>query len=333
MTDELHIGGKNFVSSKKAAVLTGYAQDYIGQLARGGQIVAQRVGNLWYIDMDSLSGYKTNSEDFKPAPPQQIIAQHPESVVSFDGKDYISASRASKISGYNQDYIGQLARSGKILSRQIGNRWYVERAGLLDHKREKDGLLASVQSEAVGLVRKTLTADANASDVPLERPIRSAGEYVGAGPVLTYFKDESDLMPVMDRIQPAKVPAPLKSPEPYSGYYSSAPVAIRTTHSASPVRANVLSLKSKSARKKSSRISELSRFSAAKTVTAFTVIVVLALGITSMKDSSVYTFITSPRSTVVDKSAMFGAASAGIERLGDVLENLLTHELVYRRQK
>src|SRR3990167_8328737 len=60
-----------------------------------------------------------------------------DSLVSFDGKDHISASRAAKITGYHPDYVGQLARSGAIISRQVGNRWYVDRAALLSHKKEK----------------------------------------------------------------------------------------------------------------------------------------------------------------------------------------------------
>ena len=34
MSDEMQIEGKPYISSKRASELSGYAQDYIGQLAR-----------------------------------------------------------------------------------------------------------------------------------------------------------------------------------------------------------------------------------------------------------------------------------------------------------
>lgn len=153
MTQEINLGGTIYISSKRAAEITGYTQDYIGQLARGGQITAQRVSGLWYIVEQSLRDYKEKADTYKPEPPKPEPVVDLEASVSFDGKDYISAQRAAKITGYHQDYVGQLARSGKILSRQIGNRWYVDREGLVEHKRHNDALLAAVQTESVGLAK------------------------------------------------------------------------------------------------------------------------------------------------------------------------------------
>ena len=135
MSDEVTVGGIEYVSSRRAADSTGYAQDYIGQLARKGQIDAQRVGGLWYISMPSLQNYKEHADAYTPTPPQQGNQQRdPGSLISFGGKDHISAARATELTGYHQDYVGQLARSGTVLARQVGNRWYVEREGILAHK-------------------------------------------------------------------------------------------------------------------------------------------------------------------------------------------------------
>ena len=312
MADELFISGKNFVSSKKAAVLTGYAQDYIGQLSRGGLIEAQRVGGLWYVNLESLKGYKTNAADFKPAPPTISPAQDPESIVSFDGKDYISASRAAKITGYNQDYIGQLARSGKIVSRQIGNRWYVDRSGLLGHKTEKDRLLANVQSESVGLRRAPATAEAAKA---------LSGEYAGAGPVLTYFKDDGDLMPVMDAREPSQPTSPARTP------LASHTLALSPLKKTS---GRVMSRSSKKGGTMPIRTSGQTMFSATKAMVALTVVIVLSYGIVSIKDGSVYALFSSPDSTVVERVPLLASASSAFARLGDILEKFLTKELVYR---
>lgn len=183
MAQEINLGGTIYISSKHAAAITGYTQDYIGQLARGGSIQAQRVSGVWYVLEDSLRAYKEKADLFVPTPPPPIQNQA-EVSVSFDGKDYISANRASKLTSYNQDYVGQLARSGLILSRQIGNRWYVERESILAHKAEKDALLASVQANAVGLAK---------NDVKEEKTNENRLE--SDQPHFTYIHEDNGLFP------------------------------------------------------------------------------------------------------------------------------------------
>lgn len=156
MTHEILLDGETYISSKRAADITGYKQDYIGQLARSGKVDARRVSGLWYLKRDSLEMHKSKADAYVPIPPKKSArnAQDAESVVALDGHTYVSAQRASEVTGYHQDYIGQLARSGKIQSQQVGNRWYVHLANLKAHKVEKDALLAAVQTSSVGIARK-----------------------------------------------------------------------------------------------------------------------------------------------------------------------------------
>jgi len=56
--DTIILDGKNFISSRRAASLTGYTKDYIGQLSRASKIVARLVGRNWYIDEESLMAHK-----------------------------------------------------------------------------------------------------------------------------------------------------------------------------------------------------------------------------------------------------------------------------------
>lgn len=323
MSDELPIAGKTYVSSKKAAAVTGYAQDYIGQLARGGLIEAQRVGGLWYVYLDSLTGYKANSADFKPQQPQSAPSYDPESVVSFDGKDYVSASRAAKITGYNQDYIGQLARSGKILSRQIGNRWYVERSGLLTHKNDKDRLLAAVQVESVGLKRPEMPLQPLRQGFPApQRPLQR--DYAGAGPVLTYFKEERrDLMPVVDR---ETSPLPLVSPVKIR---SLAPVPSRTPLRLVSNRIELEEIEENQvpARRSSERVMRI----ATKSVSALTIVVVLSYGLYSLKDGSKYAGVFPADNAVVSQNDYLAAAAGAVESLTLLIERLVSKELVYLR--
>lgn len=184
MGEQLFIEGKEYVSSKKAAEESGYAQDYVGQLARKGLISARRVGNSWYILPESLAEYQKNAALFAPQAPKAVVPRNdPEVSLSFDGKSFISGARAAKVTGYNQDYIGQLARSGRVLSRQVGNRWYIDAAGIAAHKQEKDALLAKIQRDAVGLTFPTT-----------ERPINDTK------PFFTYQMDEKPLLPCIQGI-------------------------------------------------------------------------------------------------------------------------------------
>jgi len=57
-----------------------------------------------------------------------------ENSILIDGKEYISSDRAAKLVGYTKDYVGQLARAGKIRSKRIGRSWYIEEESISKHK-------------------------------------------------------------------------------------------------------------------------------------------------------------------------------------------------------
>ena len=60
--DELTIGDKIYISSKRAAEITGYAKDYIGQLCREGRVNARLVGRNWYVLEESLRNHRFGEE-------------------------------------------------------------------------------------------------------------------------------------------------------------------------------------------------------------------------------------------------------------------------------
>ncbi len=61
--DELVIGEKKYISSKKAAELTGYAKDYIGQLCREGRVEARLVGRSWYVLESSIAEHRFGKQE------------------------------------------------------------------------------------------------------------------------------------------------------------------------------------------------------------------------------------------------------------------------------
>jgi|GEM_PF-6452166 len=55
--DSLHISGKLYISSHRAAKEYGYHPDYIGQLVRSRKLKGQKVGRSWYVLTESLVTY------------------------------------------------------------------------------------------------------------------------------------------------------------------------------------------------------------------------------------------------------------------------------------
>src|SRR5680860_507980 len=47
--------------------------------------------------------------------------------------DFLTLKEASKHTGYNQDYLGQLVRTGKIDGHKVGKSWVVEKPSLVDY--------------------------------------------------------------------------------------------------------------------------------------------------------------------------------------------------------
>ena len=63
--DELTFDSKVYISSKKAAKLTGYTTDYIGQLCRLGKLPSKMVGRNRYIEKAALPRHKRGKETEK----------------------------------------------------------------------------------------------------------------------------------------------------------------------------------------------------------------------------------------------------------------------------
>ena len=132
-----------------------YAQDYIGQLCRAGSVDCRRVNGLWYVTLESLENHKVASAEQKAQAFANTTAAQQNSqndvILDFSGEEYISSKRGAEMTGYNQDYVTQLARSGKVKARQVGSRWYVGKKDLMTNKEKNDALLAAVQARSAGV--------------------------------------------------------------------------------------------------------------------------------------------------------------------------------------
>lgn len=78
----------------------------------------------------------------------------------FDGKQFISSSRAAKISGYVNDYIGQLCRDGKLDCRMVGRTWYVSFESLISHKNANGSASKNRSKKSIEILAPNLTLEA-----------------------------------------------------------------------------------------------------------------------------------------------------------------------------
>ncbi len=74
-----------------------------------------------------------------------------EGEIFFQGKKFVSLRRASELTGYAKDYVGQLCRLEKIKSERVGRDWFVDVEDLLDYKKNK---IESIRLEKKILAKK-----------------------------------------------------------------------------------------------------------------------------------------------------------------------------------
>lgn len=77
--DELLIEDKKYVSSKRAAKITGYAKDYIGQLCREGRVPARFVGRSWYVLETAIQDHRFGTADVQF---EKSVETYPEPIIS-----------------------------------------------------------------------------------------------------------------------------------------------------------------------------------------------------------------------------------------------------------
>lgn len=76
--NEITIGDKVYISAKRAAEITGYARDYVGQLCREGHIDAKMVGRSWYVYEPAIRAHRFGAE----APQDGQDTEHAQNVTA-----------------------------------------------------------------------------------------------------------------------------------------------------------------------------------------------------------------------------------------------------------
>lgn len=101
----------------------------------------------------------------------------------FEGKKYISAKRASGISGYSSDYVGQLCRGGKLECRMVGRTWFVSEESLYLHKASISREEASrnrIENLRGPKASSIISPSAIPSYIPLTKPASVTSPYLSS---------------------------------------------------------------------------------------------------------------------------------------------------------
>ncbi len=89
--DEILIEERKYVSSKRAAKITGYAKDYIGQLCREGRVPARLVGRSWYVLEAAIQDHRFGSPVEEPAKPIKV-PEEPSLQATWEAPRYEASS-------------------------------------------------------------------------------------------------------------------------------------------------------------------------------------------------------------------------------------------------
>lgn len=165
------------VTIERAVQLTGFTRHHLERLVKAGVIRSKESDGERVLDVASLEAYSEKRAQ-KRAQKKDIVADQEESIVT-DGAKYVSVNRASRLSGYTQEYIENLGTDGTIQTKFLGERLYVDIESLFAHRRAVHAQQAKWYEE-----------QARSTKAKKEEPVI-------VHRVSIYSKDETPLFPVL----------------------------------------------------------------------------------------------------------------------------------------
>lgn len=93
--DEILIEEKKYISSKRAAKVTGYAKDYVGQLCREGRVSARLVGRNWYVLETAIHDHRFGESNLESGNTAHDAPSAPAPVSTWESPRYEAVSADS----------------------------------------------------------------------------------------------------------------------------------------------------------------------------------------------------------------------------------------------
>ncbi|MFZ2500433.1 MAG: helix-turn-helix domain-containing protein [Minisyncoccia bacterium] len=147
--DEILIEEKKYVSSKRAAKMTGYAKDYVGQLCREGRVPARLVGRSWYVLESAIQDHRFGNPGTDQATPATELPQGnaEKSLQSTWEAPHYEASHAEALPLVHREPVD--APEGQVESSNIRDSWkaWFEHAAVLTSVTAPEEVKAEIVDE------------------------------------------------------------------------------------------------------------------------------------------------------------------------------------------
>jgi hypothetical protein len=125
--DEILIEEKRYISSKRAAKVTGYAKDYVGQLCREGRVPARLVGRNWYVLETAIQDHRFGDSEIEQKKDTEV--SHGQVFSStWETPSYESASKEvlpsiNRLRAEFSESVGNLKKESKSQQEDIQDSW------------------------------------------------------------------------------------------------------------------------------------------------------------------------------------------------------------------
>ncbi|MEK7531845.1 MAG: hypothetical protein AAB545_02900, partial [Patescibacteria group bacterium] len=101
--DEIFLEGKKLISASRAAEMSGYTQDYIGELVRAGKFLGKKVGRVWYVEEDTLHEYQRIISQDKISRADALSEQSKKTLRNFSGSPSLALKGNNEDSFFDED--------------------------------------------------------------------------------------------------------------------------------------------------------------------------------------------------------------------------------------
>lgn len=172
--NELTIDGKTYISSKKAAEITGYAKDYVGQLCREGRIEARLVGRNWYVLESSVREHRFGKEAASPLKEEEPIVetQKEDPVAAAWGESTYRAEETVFIPTLNQRNEAVIAEDIQPKANVLSD---MQTAWLEWFSKKEQSMPASAEEPVASIAPEEVEAEIE-EDVVVEAPEASPSD-------------------------------------------------------------------------------------------------------------------------------------------------------------
>jgi len=184
----------NIIDLSTASEETGYHQNYLGFLCRQGILKGFKTGRNWLVareDLDKFvqthqNGISEIADETGEKIPVHVAAAAQSGLIPKSEKangtnstednigtgtiNIISLSEASKVTGYHQDYLAFLCRSGKLQASKIGRNWITTKPALDEFVANHKNGISEIVDETGAKIPVHLT---NAGDDKILAPDNS----------------------------------------------------------------------------------------------------------------------------------------------------------------